>query len=332
MKLVQPVTGATFLGLPAADDLSSLDADAAVLGVTHGTPYDPDRPVSHATGAPAAVRARSARYGTFLAHHDFDFDGPLLGDPPLRAVDCGDVAVDAGDVAGTVGRATEAVRAIRQSGAVPLVLGGDDSIPIPVLRAYEGSEPLQLIQVDAHLDFRDEIHGVRDGYSSPMRRASEMPWVERILHVGMRGVGASRPGDVADTLASGNAIFAARAVRRGGVGPVLEQVPEGARVVITIDVDGLDPAVAPGVFAPSPGGLAFEHVTELIAGVARRGRLAGMIVTEYVPQRDLNGLTSLIAVRLLATALGCLARSRPVSAAAPADELSAGARRHARKR
>jgi agmatinase len=268
------------------------------------------------------VRARSARYGTFLAHHDFDFDGLLLGDPPLRAVDCGDVAVDAGDVARTVGRATEAVRAIRQSGAVPLVLGGDDSIPIPVLRAYEGAEPLHLIQVDAHLDFRDEIHGVRDGYSSPMRRAGEMPWVERILHVGMRGVGASRPGDVADTLAAGNVIFGARTVRRDGVGPVLGQLPEGARVVITIDVDGLDPAVAPGVFAPSPGGLAFEHVTELMAGAARHARLAGLLVTEYVPERDFNGLTSLVAVRLLATALGCLARSRPVSATAPMDKRS----------
>lgn len=310
MTLVQPATGATFLGLPAVDELSSLDADAAVLGVPHGTPYDLDQPVSHAAGAPAAVRARSARFGAFLDHHDFDFDGPLLGEPPLHAVDCGDAAAGPADPAGAVRVATEAVRAVRGCGAVPLVLGGDDSIPIPVLRAYEGSEPLHLVQVDAHLDFRDEVRGVRDGYSSPMRRASEMPWVERILHVGMRGVGASRPADVADTLAAGNAIFPARAVRRTGVGPVLEQLPEGARVVITIDVDGLDPAVAPGVFAPSPGGLAYEDVAELIAGAARRGRLAGMLLTEYVPERDLNSLTSLVAVRLLATALGCLARAR----------------------
>ena len=82
---------------------------------------------------------------------------------------------------------TAAVTAILERGAVPVCIGGDDSVPIPILRAYAGRGPLTVLQVDAHLDFRDEVHGVREGYSSPMRRASEMDHVTRIVQVGLRG-------------------------------------------------------------------------------------------------------------------------------------------------
>ncbi len=90
--------------------------------------------------------------------------------------------------------------------AVPIVLGGDDSIPIPVLAAYEGRGPITVLQVDAHLDFRDEVAGVRNGYSSPMRRASEMEHVDDLFQVGLRGVGSARARDVADARARGNTL------------------------------------------------------------------------------------------------------------------------------
>ncbi|MFX7731807.1 arginase family protein, partial [Acinetobacter baumannii] len=82
---------------------------------------------------------------------------------------------------------TEAVRLIASRDALPIVIGGDDSVPALVAAGLDGRGPLHVVQVDAHLDFRDEVNGERHGYSSPMRRMSEMPWVERIIHVGQRG-------------------------------------------------------------------------------------------------------------------------------------------------
>ena len=80
----------------------------------------------------------------------------------------------------------------------PLVVGGDDSIPPMVVGAYRDFKRIHLLHIDAHIDFRDEVRGVRDGYSSPIRRIREMPWIDRIVQVGMRGPGSARPQDVAD--------------------------------------------------------------------------------------------------------------------------------------
>lgn len=126
-------------------------------------------------------------------------------------VDAGDVPGDATDGPGNSAQTTAAVAAILERGAVPICIGGDDSVPIAILRAYEGRGPLTILQVDAHLDFRDEIDGVREGYSSPMRRASEMPQVWRIVHVGLRGVGSAWASDVDDSRAAGNLLVTARA-------------------------------------------------------------------------------------------------------------------------
>ena len=113
-------------------------------------------------------------------------------------------------------------------------------MPIPILRAYEGGGPLTVLQVDAHLDFRDEIDGVREGYSSAMRRASEMPHVSRILHLGLRGVGSARASDVDDSRAAGNLLVTARELHVRGVPWLLAQVPTDASVFVAFDCDGLD--------------------------------------------------------------------------------------------
>ena len=169
---------------------------------------------------------------------------PVDGRP--RLVDAGDVPGDPADGPGNSAAITAAVTAILERGAVPVCIGGDDSVPIPILRAYAGRGPIIVLQVDAHLDFRDEVHGVREGYSSPMRRASEMDHVTRIVQVGMRGVGSARPADVEDARRAGNRLITAREVRERGVGWVLDQVPADASVFVSFDCDGLDPSVLPG--------------------------------------------------------------------------------------
>lgn len=301
----------SFLNAPVATDLATLDAHVAVLGAPFGVSYGMRGVTSGAADAPAAIRAQSARFGHghYLRHYDFDLEGELFAGRNIRVVDCGDVVADPRDISGNQRRITDATRVILERGAVPVVLGGDDSIPIPFFRAFEGRGPLVVAQIDAHLDFRDEVEGEREGYSSPMRRASEMPWIEHIIQIGMRGVGSGRTSDVADAVTAGNIIVRAHDAHTRGVDWVLDQIPVGANYLITIDLDGLDPSVAPGVGAPAPGGLSWDEVSGIVRGLATRGRIAGLDVVEIMPSLDINGITSLVATRLILNALGGMVRS-----------------------
>ncbi len=290
----------SFLGLPVQTDLSALAADFAILGARYGVPYDIHALAAGPTTAPAAVRQRSVRYGAMRGHFDFDTNGAMLPEA-LKVVDCGDVAADPNDMVGNKTRVTAAVRTILERGATPIVLGGDDSIAALVLAAYEASGPITVLQIDAHLDFRDEVRGIRDGFSSPMRRASEMPWVDKIVHVGIRGVGSAREQDVADTLAAGNVIISARELREQGVARVLREFPEGGRYFVTLDCDGFDPSVMPGTGALMPAGMSYREGADLLLGLAQRGQVVGFDHTEYFPGLDVNGVTSLGLVRLIVT-------------------------------
>ncbi len=302
----------TFLGLPALGDSQPDEAPAvAILGIPFGVPYPSPGHTAGCADAPAAIRARSRRLANFADHHDFDLDAPMLvGSPPLRVVDADDVDGAPQDGAGNAARAESTVRSLLARGAVPIVLGGDDSVPIPVLRAYAGGEPLTVLQVDAHLDFRDEVSGIRDGYSSTMRRAAEMAHVARIVQVGLRGVGSARTSDVADARTAGNLLVTARQLRERGVESVLGELPRGAGVFIAFDLDGLDPSVAPAVSGISPGGISYDEAGDLVGGVAERCRIVGAAFTELVPALDVNGVSALVVVRLIMRLLAGLDRNR----------------------
>ena len=308
--LGQDADTGTLLGLPRCDDLSTLDADVAVIGAPVATPY---RALgAYAAGAPAAIRAGLADVAGSRGHVDFDFRAPLLERPDgstARAVDCGDLAGDEGDAAGNRARITEAVRTILARGATPVVLGGDDSVPIPVFEGFSGRGPFTVLQVDAHIDWRDEVGGERMGLSSTMRRASEMPQVERIVQVGARGIGSARPEDYRAARAYGVHFVFADTVHEHGVEPVLEAVPDGAEVLLTIDCDGLDPALMPAVIGRAPGGLDYWQTVRLMRGVAAKARIAGFDIVEFMPDRDVDGLGALAAARLVANAIGLIARS-----------------------
>lgn len=291
----------TFLGLPAA--APGDPADVAILGVTRGVDY-PDVPPACVDG-PAAIRRRSQRLAPFADHWDFDLDGPMLP-AGLRVVDCGDVE--------GAEAAERAVREIVAAGAVPILLGGDDSIPIPMLRGLAAhpsvgaSSRLTVLQLDAHLDFRDEVRGVCDGYSSSMRRASEMPHVGPIVQVGLRGVGSARAGDLEAARAAGNRLVTARELRARGVGAAVETLPEGTPLAVCLDLDGLDPSVTPGVRATAPGGVSYEDACDLLAAALGRAPLAAAAITELAPALDPHELTALTAVRLVVHLLAGVAR------------------------
>lgn len=301
----------TFLGVPAAQvgTLEPGAADVAIVGVPHGVAYPDPGLTAGCALAPGAIRSRSARMAHFVGNHDFDLDGPML--PPgssLRVVDLGDVPGSPEDGAGNQERAEAAIRGVLEAGAVPIVLGGDDSIPIPVLRAYDPG-PIWVLQVDAHLDFRHEVDGVREGYSSPMRRAAELPHVAGIVQVGLRGVGSARVQDVADARAAGNQLVTARELRERGVPWLVEKLPPDASVFVAFDCDSLDPAVMPAVSGLSPGGLSYDEAGDLLAGVAARCRVAGAAFTELVPARDVNERSALVVTRLVMRLIAGIARS-----------------------
>jgi agmatinase len=301
----------TFLGAPLCTDLEQVSAPFAVIGAPHGSPYTLRDFAADTIHAPTAVRARSARFAASIGHYDFDLDGVAFGGGPLPFVDCGDLIATHLEPRAHLERTATIVRKVLDRGAVPVVLGGDDSIVTYVLQGYEGHGPLQVIQIDAHLDYRDEVAGVRDGLSSPMRRASEMAWVERIVHVGLRGVGSARASDVADSRADGNLLVKAEALRSHGAEWLIQQLPLGARYFVTIDVDGLDPSIAPGTRATMPGGLLFHEAAMLMRGLSSRGTVVGVDVVEYCPALDVNWTTADTVLRLLVNLLGARSPEAP---------------------
>jgi len=299
--------GGTFLGLPACDDLASLDADIAIVGAPCATPY-----VSvgaYCANGPRAIRDGMAAFSANLAHHDFDAGGPLLP-AGVRAVDCGDLGYDEARTAENRETIRTAVKTMLDRSAVPILLGGDDSVPIPMLEAYAGHGRFTILQIDAHIDWRDSVQGERMGLSSTMRRASEMGHIERIVQVGQRGLGSARPGDVEDALSWGAKFFSAREVWEHGTEAALDLIEPGTDLIVSFDCDAMDPAVMPGVIGRAPGGFDYWTMVWLLEGAAARARIAGMTFVEFMPESDIDGMGALTAGRLVATAMGLIARQK----------------------
>lgn len=300
----------TFLGLESCDVFADqLQADVVIIGASDAMPYDPGQ-TSHASEAPRALRAALADYSGEWERWDFDLDGPLLDTKVLRVLDGGDLPTDPTKPDENRALIRAAAKQCLDARAVPFLLGGDDSVPIPFFDAYETYGPITIVQIDAHIDWRDELNGLRHTYTSTMRRASEMPWVERIVQVGMRGIGGARREDVEDARSWGAHIVPAGQVQERGIMSALDHVPEGSRCIVTLDCDGLDPTVVPAVIAPQPGGLSYEDVIRLLKGLSARARIVGFDLVELVPELDVRGLGVLTAARIVCNALGCMTRLR----------------------
>ena len=172
---------------------------------------------------------------------------------------------------------------------------------------FDRGPPITIVQIDAHIDWRDRRRGEPMGFSSTMRRASELAHVERIVQIGIRNFGSARRAELEFARDWGAVIVTAREVLHDGIDAALAHIPEGARAVITFDCDALDAGIMPAVMAPTPGGLSYTHVIDLIAGVASKARLAGMDLIEFVPGRDPSGVAALTAAHILKNVAGHLA-------------------------
>ena len=297
----------TFAGFPFCPDLDKIIADIAVIGIPYGVPYEASKPPD-SLNAPAAIRRESVQYPDDPVAWDFDLGGTLLGATGARVVDCGDLPGSQSEPLENQRSTIAAVQKILAGGAVPLVLGGDDSIPIPVLRAFEGEEPFYILQLDAHIDWRDHVNGVREGYSSTMRRASEMPWVKGITQVGMRAVGSAREEEVQSAWNYGANLVTSARIKKEGIEAALAFLPADCRCFVTIDLDVLDPMVMPATGALTPGGLGYLEVIELINAVIQKTQVVGACIVSLVPELDINNIGTITAMRIAWNLIGSIAR------------------------
>jgi len=302
----------TFLDFPLTSDLNSFDADIAILGIPFGMPYEACSMANDQSRAPDAIRQFTSKSDIYysLNHFDWDLLGPLFDGRDIKAVDCGNVTADMSDHRQHYIRAEQAARKIFSSGATLITLGGDHGVPIPVMRALEVFKTkVTLVHVDAHLDWRDEINGETEGYSSPIRRASEMPWIDRIIQIGMRGIGSARKQEVDDAIAYGATIVNAYEMHDIGIDAIIDQIPDGGLYYLTIDADGIDPTIMPAVIAQTPGGLNWIQIRKLIHALVAKGRVAGMDLVEIAPSYDVGNITMIHAERLICNFIGACVRA-----------------------
>lgn len=295
-----------FLDWPMVTDPSGWDADLALLGIQHSEPYAHDPRPNDQSRAPDAIRWHSQRFCYSPDNWDFDTGTDLQSALPPRRLDMGNAAWSEGSYDAYAEGITARVRHLWRQGAQLIVLGGDHGVSIPVLEALDAvGEPVHVLQIDAHLDWREEVGGVRRGYSSPLRWASTRAAVSGMTQVGLRAVGSARRQEVEAARAYGAHLVTAERFHAEGMPSVLTTIPEGRAVYLTVDADGLDPTEMPAVMAPTPGGLRFSQVAPVLREVARRNRIVGMDLVEVAPAFDpANGITCVTAGRLVLNVLG----------------------------
>jgi agmatinase len=300
----------TFCRLPICTDLAKLDADIAFLGV----PYDGGgnfRPGMRF--GPRHIREMSMRhayrYGSRTGFYDFETDQRFLVDEVLnnRLWDCGDVDIVYTKTEQTFDNITRGVGTILSRGAFPVIFGGDHSISYPALRAYKKG-PVDVVVIDAHLDFTDVVAGVTLGGGNPFRRATELGTLGKIVHIGIRGLRNS-PQVRAEAIANGNVIVTTKDVRDKGVEQCLRAALPLKNVYLSVDVDGLDPSIAPGCSGSDPGGLYYEEALNIIEFVTSHANVVGYDITEVNPTIDPSDITAGLAAALTLQFLRCASLS-----------------------
>ena len=307
-RLNLPFVGiSTFGKRPYVEDWANIDADVAIMGAPFdfGTQWR-----AGARFGPRGVREASTLFSFGHAGaYDHEDDTTYLPSD-VRIVDIGDADIVHTDTETSQANIETGVRAILAAGALPVVIGGDHSINIPCINAFDDQGDIHILQIDAHLDFVDERHGVRYGHGNPMRRAAEKPYVTGLTQVGIRNVSSTAREGYEDARAMGSTILSVRQARALGPEGVIANIPSGARVYVTIDIDAFCPSIAPGTGTPSHGGFLYYDVLEMLQVVARRHEVVGIDLVEVAPDYDPTGSTSILAAQVLLNFLGFIFAAR----------------------
>ena len=312
-RLNLPFTGiCTFGKRPLAADWGAIDADVAILGA----PFDAGTQWrAGARFGPRGIREASTLFSFGHAGaYDHEDDTTYLG-PEVRIVDMGDADIIHTDTVQSHANIRAGIAAALRAGALPVTLGGDHSVNIPCIDAFEGHAPFHILQIDAHLDFVDSRHGVTRGHGNPMRRAAEQPHVSGLTQVGIRNVSSTAKEGYDDARAMGSDILSVRQMRALGPGQTAARIPN-VPLYITIDIDAFCRSIAPGTGTPSHGGFLYYEVMELLQEAVRTRDVVGIDLVEVAPDYDPTGSTSILAAQVLMNLLGYIFHARAQRASA----------------
>jgi agmatinase len=295
---------ATFARLPRLDQVER--ADVAVLGLPFdsGTSFRPG-----ARFGPEAVRAGSKLLRPY--HLGLEVEPWTT----LQLADAGDVAINPFDIVEAVGQIEAAANALYGKANRIVSIGGDHTVALPLLRAAHARHgPVAVVHFDAHLDTWDTYFGARYTHGTPFRRASEegLLALDHCAHVGIRN-SVYALADFDDDRRLGFATVSTLDVARRGVDEATDRVRDRVSdrpVYISIDIDVLDPAHAPGTGTPEPGGLTTRELQMILDGMADLD-LIGADVVEVSPAYDHAQLTALAAANVIYELLGMFAVRRP---------------------
>ena len=311
---------ATYLGVAAAD----LDDESSWAGsdvVVIGAPFDGG--ASHRPGARFGPQA--IRFTDYLPH-DGSRPHLALGVDPLadlRITDIGDVEMPSGDTETSVRRLEDTVARVARTGAIPVVLGGDHTITFPDatgVARHVGWGRVSLIHFDAHADTGDTQFGSLVGHGTPMRRLIESGAVrgDRFLQIGLRGYWPEP--ETLDWMADQRMrSFEMTEIVARGLDECLTEafsiaLDDCDAVFLSVDVDVVDPGLAPGTGTPEPGGLSSRQLLDAVRRIAMELPLAGLDVVEVAPPYDHAEVTAYLGNRVVLEALSGIAWRRRAAA------------------
>ena len=301
-RLNLPFVGvSTFAKRELVTDWSQINADVAVLGAPFdfGTQWR-----AGARFGPRGIRDASTLFS--FGHsgaYDHEDDVTYLTED-VKIVDIGDADIIHTDTIKSHKNIEKGVRSILKAGALPVVLGGDHSVNIPCVNAFSNSGPIHILQIDAHLDFVDERHGVKYGHGNPMRRAAEKNYVTGLTQVGIRNVSSTSKDGYEDAKAMNSDILSVRQTRKIGPKNLVGRIPTDSNVYVTIDIDAFCPSIAPGTGTPSHGGFLYYEVLEILQHLSKQNKVAGIDLVEVAPDYDHSGSTTILAAQILLNFLG----------------------------
>jgi guanidinobutyrase len=283
---------ATMMRLPTATSAEGLDACFVGVPLDTGT--------SNRAGArfgPRAIRAESCLLRPYnMATRAAPYDS-------MQVADIGDVAINTFNLQKSMDIVTEAYDEILGAGCVPLTMGGDHTIVLPILRAMKKKYgPLGVVHVDAHADVNDTMFGEKIAHGTPFRRAIEEGLIDgnRVAQIGLRGTGYTAE-DFDWSRSHGIRVVQAEECWYKSVAPVMDEVRAklgDGPVYLSFDIDGLDPSFAPGTGTPEIGGLTIWQALEIIRG-CRGLDIVGCDLVEVSPPYDPSGNTALVGANLL---------------------------------
>ncbi|MFN0043226.1 MAG: agmatinase [Alphaproteobacteria bacterium] len=299
-----------FMAMAYAPDLKGARADAIVLGM----PFDGI--ATYRGGATRRAPQEIRKFSLLFGGYNFDWDMDTFAH--LEVLDCGDIDVAPGRTAESYIRLERRVDEIQAAGAVPLMLGGDHGVTYPAVKAVarKAGAPMGVIVFDTHLDLSEHLNGDRLTRASPVKRICELPEIDprRVVMIGIKG-----PRNVPEWTplykSLGMRVYSIAEVAARGMAAVAEEAlriasPDGRLPYVSVDIDAVDPAFAPGTNSPEPGGLTSREIIEGVRIVCREG-FTGFDVVEVSPDFDSeSGTTSLLAARLVCEAMCCLAARR----------------------